>query len=113
MKKPNRKRVASTNESIRFLYDRYVGNDPEQMESLEEERTNAEMARKIYELRTRAKLTQAQLAKLVGTTPSVICRLEDADYDGHSLAMLRRIAAALNRRVEVRLVPIRRKRRVA
>jgi hypothetical protein len=45
---------------------------------------------------------------LIGTTASVICRLEDADYEGHSLAMLRRIAAALNQRVEIRFVPIRR-----
>ena len=41
------------------------------------------------------RITQRQLAKKVGTTASVICRLEDADYQGHSLAMLRRIAAAL------------------
>jgi transcriptional regulator with XRE-family HTH domain len=59
-------------------------------------------------LRTKAGLTQAQLGKLIGTTASVICRLEDADYEGHSLAMLRRIAAALNQRVEIRFVPIRR-----
>lgn len=37
-------------------------------------------------------LSQRELAKLVGTTASVICRLEDADYDGHSLSMLIRIA---------------------
>ena len=36
------------------------------------------------------------------TTPF---RLEDADYDGHSLAMLRRIASALEKRVEIRFVP--------
>ncbi len=44
----------------------------------------------------------------MGTTASVICRLEDADYEGHSMAMLRRIAAALKKRVEVRFVPLRR-----
>jgi DNA-binding XRE family transcriptional regulator len=58
------------------------------------------------QLRTKAGLTQAQLAKLVGTTASVICRLGDADYEGHSVAMLRRIAAALNRRVEIRFLPL-------
>ena len=31
-------------------------------------------------------------------------RLEDADYEGHSLAMLNRIAVALKRRVEIRFV---------
>ena len=59
----------------------------------------------IHQIRTEAGLSQRALAKLVGTSASVICRLEDADYDGHSLAMLRRIAAALNQRVEVRFVP--------
>jgi transcriptional regulator with XRE-family HTH domain len=71
-------------------------------------RANDEIARKIFALRTKAGLTQAQLGKLVGTTASVICRLEDADYEGYSLAMLRRIAAALNQRVEIAFVPIRR-----
>jgi hypothetical protein len=36
---------------------------------------------------------------------TVICRLEDAHYEGHSLVMLRRIAAALQQRVEMRFVP--------
>jgi hypothetical protein len=35
----------------------------------------------------------------------VICRLESADYEGHSLAMLQRIADALKQRVEIRFVP--------
>ena len=47
---------------------------------------------------------------MIGTTASVICRLEDADYEGHSLAMLNRIAGALHRRVEIRFVPIRKPR---
>ena len=62
------------------------------------------IARKIYELRTKAKLSQAELAGKVGTTQSVISRLEDADYDGHSLPMLRRIASALEKRVEIRFL---------
>jgi transcriptional regulator with XRE-family HTH domain len=50
-------------------------------------------------------LSQRALAKKVGTTASVICRLEDADYEGHCLSMLRRIAPALGKRVEIRFVP--------
>jgi predicted transcriptional regulator len=46
-------------------------------------------------------VTQKELAKLVGTTQSVIARLEDADYEGHALSMLSRIAAALNKRVDI------------
>ncbi|HLE62902.1 MAG TPA: helix-turn-helix transcriptional regulator [Pyrinomonadaceae bacterium] len=58
----------------------------------EQELLNAEIASLLYRLRTQAGLSQRELAKRVGTTASVICRLEDADYEGHSLAMLRRIA---------------------
>jgi hypothetical protein len=53
------------------------------------------------------------LAKLVGTTASVICRLEDADYEGHSLAMLNRIAGALNKRVKIEFVAVSRRRKSA
>ena len=36
---------------------------------------------------------------------SVISRLEDADYDGHSLNMLARIAHALGHKVCIHFVP--------
>jgi hypothetical protein len=35
----------------------------------------------------------------------VISRLEDADYEGHSLSMLQRIAAALGQCIEIRFLP--------
>jgi DNA-binding XRE family transcriptional regulator len=95
--------------ALQHAYDHYIGENPEQVAAYEEELANAELARKIYDLRTEAGLTQRQLAKLVGTTASVICRLEDADYEGHSLAMLRRIAAALDKRVEIRFLPAKHK----
>ena len=97
-----------TTDAVEILHRRFFEGKPERLKDLEEARANDEIARKIYELRTSAGLTQAQLAKLIGTTASVICRLEDADYEGHSLAMLRRIGAALNQRVQIRFVPIRR-----
>src|SRR5437773_2955943 len=34
-----------------------------------------------------------------------ICRLEDVGYEGHSLSMMKPIAAALDKRVEIRLFP--------
>ena len=58
----------------------------------------------IYDMRKEAALTQAQLAEKIGTARSVISQLEDADYEGHSLSMLRRIAGVLNKRVELSLV---------
>ena len=96
-----------TSEALNMRSTAMSGPIP-RLESFEEELVNAELARKIYDLRTQAGLTQKELAALVGTTASVISRLEDADYDGHSLAMLRRIAAALDKRVEIRFVRARR-----
>jgi len=40
--------------------------------------------------------------------PGFLGFLGDADYEGHSLAMLNRIARALDRRVEINFVPIAR-----
>lgn len=93
-----------------MLYERYVGNDAEQVEAYEQEVLNAEIARKIFTLRTKAGLSQRELAKLVSTSASAICRLEDADYEGHSLSMLKRIAEALDKRVEIRFVPAKKLR---
>ena len=53
-----------------------------------------DLALLVREMRDDAGLTQAELAKKIGTTQSVIARLEDAEYTGHSLAMLERIATA-------------------
>ncbi len=111
MAKPQKRRP--TVDAVEILHRRYFEGKPEMLALLEEERANAEVARKIYKLRTEAGLTQRQLAKLVGTSASAICRLEDSDYAGHSLAMLRRIAAALNKRVEIRFLPTKPKRQAA
>jgi DNA-binding XRE family transcriptional regulator len=95
-----------TTDALEIIHRRFFEGQPERLAELEEARANDAVARKIYALRTEAGLTQKQLAKLIGTTASVICRLEDADYEGHSLAMLTRIAGALDRRVEINFIPV-------
>jgi DNA-binding XRE family transcriptional regulator len=94
-----------TSDAVKILHDRYVKNDPEMAGLLQQEREKSEVAREIYNIRKKAGLTQSELAKEVGTTQSVISCLESADYNGHSLEMLRRIAHALHCRVEVHIVP--------
>ena len=92
-----------------FAYDRYVGADRELSAGFEHDLSATEVASQIYKLRSRSGLSQRQLAAKVGTTASVICRLKDADYDGHSLSMLRRIGTALGREVKIVFVPSRRR----
>ena len=87
------------------LYDQFVGDDPVKVDSFGAAKANAEIAQIVYQLRKAAGVTQRELAERVGTSPSAISRLEDADYDGHSLSMLNRVAEALGRRVEIRFPP--------
>jgi predicted XRE-type DNA-binding protein len=95
----------TTSDAVSIVHRRYYEGRPERLRDLEEARAEDELARKVYELREQAGLTQKRLAELVGTTESVISRLEDSEYQGHSLMMLKRIAAAVNKRVEIRFVP--------
>lgn len=84
---------------------RRIGNDPQLAAAVESERLNAEVAMQIYDARKRAGLTQKQLAERIQTRQSVIARLEDADYSGHSLSMLRKIASATGCSLRIELLP--------
>jgi len=93
-----------TTDAVKILKARYF-NTPKRLKDLEKARQEADIAAQIYDLRQQAKLSQKALAELIGTTQSVISRLEDADYTGHSLEMLRRIAIALHCKLKVEIVP--------
>ena len=98
MKRVHRK---PTTDAAEILYREFYDGRPARIASLERERENDAIACKIRDMRRNAGLSQNVLAKLVGTTPSVISRLENANYRGHSLFMLRRIAHALRHRVRI------------
>lgn len=97
--------MVKTNDALEIL-GKVSQDDPNLQEMVQVASVNAEVAQLIYAARTQAGLTQQELADLISTQQSVIARLEDADYEGHSLSMLQRIAQALNRRVEIALVPL-------
>jgi ribosome-binding protein aMBF1 (putative translation factor) len=100
-----KQKMAKTNDALKIL-QQMTSEDPEMEELIEESSLNAELAQLIYRTRTQAGLTQQQLADRIGTKQSVIARLEDAEYEGHSLSMLQKIARALNQRLDVHLIPI-------
>jgi ribosome-binding protein aMBF1 (putative translation factor) len=78
-----------------------LAKDPELARAVEEERLHADIAEQILRLRVEANLTQKELAERVGTQQSVISRIEDADYYGHSLKVLHRIAEVFGKRLKV------------
>lgn len=96
--------MKKTKDGLEILGKR-IAKSPRLQAMVEEERANYQAALAIRAARKKANLTQAQLAKEVGTTQSVIARLEDANYKGHTLRILEHIAEALGSRVEIRLRP--------
>jgi ribosome-binding protein aMBF1 (putative translation factor) len=103
--------MAKTTDALKII-DRMIADDAELRQMIADESVNAAVARMIYDARTKAGLTQKELAERVGTKQPVIARLEDADYDGHSLSMLNRIASALDQRLVVQMTAFKRGRRI-
>jgi ribosome-binding protein aMBF1 (putative translation factor) len=95
--------MARTKDALRIL-ERVTGADSAVRQGIANARINLEVAQMIYDARTKAGFSQRALADLVGSRQSVIARLEDGDYKGHSLSMLQRIGNALGQRLEVRFV---------
>ena len=102
--------MARTRNALKILA-RVTGDAAKVKAGIAAAKINMEVAQMIYEARTKADLSQRELAELIGSQQPVIARLEDADYEGHSLTMLQRIAAALEQRLELRLVAEHRRAR--
>ncbi len=97
-----------TTDAVAILKKRITKGYPKKLAKLEKELEQEQMAsqigQKIYDIRKKAKLTQQELADMIGTKKSAISRLEDADYGGHSISMLLKIAVAVGTRLEVKFV---------
>jgi len=71
--------------------------------TLKETHLEYEIARTIILMRLKRKMTQKELAKRLKTKQSVISRLESGTANP-SLSFLKRLAKALDSRLEIRLV---------
>lgn len=61
------------------------------------------LARELIKARTKAKMTQAQVARRMGTTQSVVARIESGQ-NAPNLKTLEKYARAVGRRIEVKLI---------
>lgn len=100
-KEPKTRKIT---DGVELLDRKYVRKDEKMKKMVEEEFEKLQIGQQIYDLRKEANLTQEELADMVGTTGSVISRLESADYDGHSVKMLQRVASALGKKVTINIV---------
>ena len=82
--------MSKTKDALNVL-DRLTGRSASLRLRIANARINLEVAQMIYDARAKAGLSQRELAERIRSRQSVIARLEDADYRGHSLSMLQRI----------------------
>lgn len=68
--------------------------NPKFRKAFEDEYQKLSMGEQIARVRMNAGLTQAELAKKVGTTASAISRYENAEYDCYEIKTLRKIVEA-------------------
>jgi DNA-binding XRE family transcriptional regulator len=90
-----------------ILFDRLYRGKPQRVAELKRTREELALGRKIRGLREGRGLSQTQLAKALGTQAPAISRLEDADYDGHSLRILRKVADYFGQNLVVSFEPKR------
>ena len=77
--------------------------DPELRARLDESETEYLLAREVLSARLAARMTQAELARAIGTSQSRVSKWERGE-EAPRVDALRRIAKATGRRLEVRFV---------
>ncbi|MFM9968223.1 MAG: helix-turn-helix transcriptional regulator [Burkholderiales bacterium] len=90
------------------IFDRYLAQqmrDPAFATRFAQAGEAWDVALQIAALREKAGMSQKELARSLKTSQQQISRLESPDYEGHSLATLRRVAEALHARVRVVFEP--------
>ena len=92
------------------ILQRYIDRDPEWSELVEKERWLLQLSVKIREMRQQAKVSQKELASRIGTTQSVISRIESGNYERLNISTLLKIANALQYRMDVQFTPSRGKK---
>lgn len=96
-----------TSSASQVMFNRFYRGRPNRIADLKQTIQEMSLGEKIRDLREQAGLTQEQLAAKIGSSKSAVSRIEDANYDSHSLTTLRRIAEALDQRLRVDFEPRR------
>lgn len=82
-------------------WERKIMKDPKIRREYEAMQPEFEIARQMIEARIKNKLNQKELAERMGTGQAAVSRLENAT-GSPSIALLKRLADALDKRLEIR-----------
>ena len=88
------------------LRDQWL-KDPEVRKEYDALKAEFQLAEEIIKARAKAKVTQAELARRIGTKSTAISRLESPNYGRASISMLKKVAQAPGWEFQIRLVPKR------
>lgn len=80
--------------------------DPEFQSAYEEADVEYRVVEALIEARSRARLSQTELAKRIGTTQSAVARLESGQISP-TISTLKRYAAATGSRLVVDMLPVK------
>ena len=89
---------------FKTLKDQWL-KDPEVRKEYDALKVEIKLAEEIIRARAKAKMTQAELARRIGTKSTAISRLESPNYGKASISMLKKVAQALGCELQIRLVP--------
>lgn len=88
------------------LMDRWYGSIPGWDDMVAEEELNMQIGQAVYDLRHKVGLSQTDLAKLTGTTQAIISKVENADYDGNPMEILKRVCFAVHVTIRISCAPV-------
>jgi len=108
MTKASKKQPAA---ALQYLDPAFFEHSPKHKAALEETRSSQEIARAVYDLRTRAGISAKELARAAGLSPRALEKLESGESPRQSLSQLRQVAAALGKKVELKIVAAKGKSR--
>mgnify|MGYP001610327067 FL=1 len=77
--------------------------NPQFQKAYEEEYAKVKFAYQMMQLRKKQRISQAQLAKKLGTTQSVVARME-AGQQNFTLNTLQKIASVFRRQLKIQLI---------
>ena len=80
-----------------------INKDPEVLKELKNLEPEYQIIRQIITLRKEKKITQKEMAELIGDRQSNISRLESGNYNP-TLAKLKKISDCLDQRLDIRFV---------